>query len=177
MADGSDIRDMSLPETARGDRRRRGGRGRGPARGSRPTRGHADADARLSRRRPAVGRVGRGVLPRRRAHRGLDGSPQGETHPRLRPQRRRDNLGTDRPNADDDSTRVLAGVLSATGVTDPGESVIQTFRFSELTLVVTSERLVKHVGSAVWDEEFEEFAYADITDLDFEGGPLQPRSC
>jgi len=67
---------------------------------------------------------------------------------------------------------VLAGVLSATGVTDPGESVIQTFRFSELTLVVTSERLVKHVGSAVWDEEFEEFAYADITDLDFEEGTV-----
>jgi len=67
---------------------------------------------------------------------------------------------------------VLAGVLSATGVTDPGESVVRTFRFSELTLVVTSERLVKHVGSAVWDEEFEEFAYDDITDLDFEEGTV-----
>ena len=67
---------------------------------------------------------------------------------------------------------VLAGVLSARSVTDPGESVVRTFRFSELTLVVTSERLVKHVGSAVWDEEFEEFAYADITDLDFEEGTV-----
>ncbi|WP_049912082.1 DUF7115 domain-containing protein [Halorubrum kocurii] len=67
---------------------------------------------------------------------------------------------------------VLAGVLSATGVTDPGESVVRTFRFSELTLVATSERLVKHVGSAVWDEEFEEFAYDDITDLDFEEGTV-----
>ena len=67
---------------------------------------------------------------------------------------------------------ILAGVLSATGVTDPGESVVRTFRFSELTLVVTGERLVKHVGSPVWDEEFEEFAYADITDLDFEEGTV-----
>jgi hypothetical protein len=67
---------------------------------------------------------------------------------------------------------VLAGVLSATGVTDPGESVLRTFRFSELTLVVTSDRLVKHVGSAVWDEEFEEFSYADLTDLDFEEGTV-----
>ncbi|WP_164932722.1 DUF7115 domain-containing protein [Halorubrum amylolyticum] len=67
---------------------------------------------------------------------------------------------------------VLAGVLSARGVTDPGESVVRTFRFSELTLVVTSGRLVKHVGSAVWDEEFEEFAYADLTDLDFEEGTV-----
>ncbi|WP_144922153.1 DUF7115 domain-containing protein [Halorubrum salsamenti] len=74
--------------------------------------------------------------------------------------------------ADDVLHPILAGVLSATGVTDPGESVIQTFRFSELTLVVTSDRLVKHVGSAVWDEEFEEFSYADLTDLDFEEGTV-----
>jgi hypothetical protein len=67
---------------------------------------------------------------------------------------------------------ILAGVLSARGVTDPGESVVRTFRFSDLTLVVTSDRLVKHVGSAVWDEEFEEFPYADLTDLDFEEGTV-----
>ena len=74
--------------------------------------------------------------------------------------------------ADDVLHPILAGVLSATGVTDPGESVVRTFRFSELTLVVTSERLVKHVGSAVWDEEFEEFAYEDFTDLNFEEGTV-----
>ncbi|WP_460560067.1 DUF7115 domain-containing protein [Halorubrum pallidum] len=67
---------------------------------------------------------------------------------------------------------ILAGILSATGVTDPGESVVRTFRFSELTLVVTSDRLVKHIGSVVWDEEFEEFPYADLTDLDFEEGTV-----
>ena len=67
---------------------------------------------------------------------------------------------------------ILAGILSATGVTDPGESVVRTFRFSELTLVVTSDRLVKHIGSVVWDEEFEEFHYADLTDLDFEEGTV-----
>jgi len=74
--------------------------------------------------------------------------------------------------ADDVLHPILAGVLSATGVTDPGESVVRTFRFSELTLIVTSDRLVKHVGSAVWDEEFEEFAYDGITDLDFEEGTV-----
>ena len=67
---------------------------------------------------------------------------------------------------------VLAGVLSATGVTESGESILRTFRFSELTLVITDRRLVKHVGSAVWDEEFEEFPYADLTDLDFEEGTV-----
>jgi hypothetical protein len=49
---------------------------------------------------------------------------------------------------------------------------VRTFRFSELTLIVTSERLVKHVGSAVWDAEFEEFHYADLTGLDFEEGTV-----
>jgi len=74
--------------------------------------------------------------------------------------------------ADDVVHPVLAGVLSARGVTGSGESVVRTFRFSELTLVVTSDRLVKHVGSAVWDDEFEEFAYADLTDLNFEEGTV-----
>jgi hypothetical protein len=67
---------------------------------------------------------------------------------------------------------VLAGVLNAAGVTGPGETVTRTYRFSELTLVVTSERVVKHVGSAVWDDEFEEIAYEDVTGLDVEEGSV-----
>ncbi|WP_435359377.1 DUF7115 domain-containing protein [Haloarchaeobius sp. DFWS5] len=67
---------------------------------------------------------------------------------------------------------VLAGVLNASGVTDAGETVSRTFRFSELTLIITSERLVKHVGSAVWDEDYEEYHYADLTSLDFEPGSV-----
>jgi len=67
---------------------------------------------------------------------------------------------------------VLAGVLNAAGVTDPGETVTRTFRFSELTLVVTSERLVKHVGRAAWDEEYEEFPYDSVRDLAFEEGEV-----
>ncbi|WP_224334813.1 DUF7115 domain-containing protein [Haloprofundus halobius] len=67
---------------------------------------------------------------------------------------------------------VLAGILSAAGITDPGETVKQTFRFSELTLVVTSDRVVKHIGAPVWDEDFEGFHYADVTDLTFEDGSV-----
>ena len=67
---------------------------------------------------------------------------------------------------------VLLGVLSARGVAAPDESIVQAFRFSELTLVVTDQRLVKHVGAAVWDEEFEAFPYADLTDLYFEEGTV-----
>jgi hypothetical protein len=67
---------------------------------------------------------------------------------------------------------ILLGVLSARGVTAPDESIVRAFRFSELTLVVTDQRLVKHVGAAVWDEEFEAFPYADLTDLYFEEGTV-----
>lgn len=73
---------------------------------------------------------------------------------------------------DDALHPVLAGILSGRNVTDAGESVLRTFRFSELTLVVTSHRLVKHIGSAVWDEEFEEFPYDELTGLDFEEGTV-----
>jgi hypothetical protein len=67
---------------------------------------------------------------------------------------------------------VLAGVLNARGITDPGETVKQTFRFSELTIVVTSARLVRHIGEAVWDEEYDEYRFDDVTDLDFEEGSV-----
>lgn len=70
---------------------------------------------------------------------------------------------------------VLAGVLSAAGVTDPGETVKRTYRFGELTLVVTSDRLVKHVGSAVWDMEYEEVPYESVTDLDIEEGNVSSQ--
>lgn len=65
---------------------------------------------------------------------------------------------------------VLAGVLNAADITDPGETVKRTFRFSELTLVVTSDRVVKHIGQAVWDEDYEEHHFDDVTDLAFEEG-------
>ena len=74
--------------------------------------------------------------------------------------------------ADDVLHPVLAGVLNGAGVTDPGETVVQTFRFSELTLVVTSDRLLKHVGSAVWDADHEQYHFEDVTGLDFEAGSV-----
>lgn len=67
---------------------------------------------------------------------------------------------------------VIAGVLNAAGAIEPGETVVRTFRFSELTLVVTSARVFKHVGAAVWDDEFEEVAFADVTGLDLEDGTV-----
>jgi len=83
-----------------------------------------------------------------------------------------ETLSVPAKRVDDVLHPILAGVLSESGVTGTGETVVRTFRFSELTLIVTSERLVKHVGSAVWDPEFEEFHYADLTGLDFEEGTV-----
>jgi hypothetical protein len=70
---------------------------------------------------------------------------------------------------------VLAGVLNAADVTGPDETVKQTYQFSELTLVITSERVVKHVGAAVWDEDYEEFHFDDVTSLDVEEGSVSSQ--
>ncbi|WP_049924755.1 DUF7115 domain-containing protein [Halopiger djelfimassiliensis] len=67
---------------------------------------------------------------------------------------------------------VLAGVLNGNDITEPGETVVQTYRFSELTLIITSERLVKHIGSAVWDDDYEEYHFGDVTNLAFEDGSV-----
>ena len=67
---------------------------------------------------------------------------------------------------------ILAGVISAAGITEAGETVHKTFRFSDLTLIVTSKRVIKHIGSAVWDSDFEAFAYSGLTDVDFEEGSV-----
>jgi len=63
---------------------------------------------------------------------------------------------------------VLEGILGAEGILDPDESVVEAFRFSELTLVVADRRVVKYVGNTVWEGEFEAFAYEDLTGVDFE---------
>ncbi len=73
---------------------------------------------------------------------------------------------------DDVLLPVLAGVLSGNGITESGETVVELYRFSELTLIVTSDRLVKHVGEAVWDGDYEDYDYADVTNLAFEDGAV-----
>ena len=65
---------------------------------------------------------------------------------------------------------VLAGILNGNGITETGETVAKTYRFSELTVIVTSERLVKHIGEAVWDSDYEQYHYGDVTNLSFEDG-------
>jgi hypothetical protein len=74
--------------------------------------------------------------------------------------------------ADEVLEAVLEGVLRTTGVIDSEETIQSQFRFSELTLVVTDRTLLKHVGGAVWNDEFETFPYGELTDLDFEEGSV-----
>jgi len=68
--------------------------------------------------------------------------------------------------------RVLQSVLRTANVIESDEAVEDTYRFSELTIVITDRRLVKHVGAYVWDEDFEEFPFGDVTGLDFEEGSV-----
>ena len=67
---------------------------------------------------------------------------------------------------------LLAGVLNARSITNPGEVVHAVFLFNELTVVVTSERVVTNVGTSVWDDEYDEYRYADLTGLEFEEGDV-----
>lgn len=63
---------------------------------------------------------------------------------------------------------VLEGVLLSENLIDGEESVTGAFRFSELTLIVAEQRVIKHVGNAVWEADFESFAFEDLTGLEFE---------
>jgi hypothetical protein len=65
---------------------------------------------------------------------------------------------------------VLAAHLRATGALAEDEQVRGVYRFNELSLVVGTERLLKHVGGAVWSAEHDTHPYADLTHLEFEEG-------
>lgn len=67
---------------------------------------------------------------------------------------------------------VLEGALKANDVLADDEAVERLFRFSELTLVVAGGRVLKHIGASLWDEDFEEYRFDDVTDLQFEGGSV-----
>jgi len=68
--------------------------------------------------------------------------------------------------------RLLQSILRTEDVIDPEESVRDVYRFSELTVIVTDARLVKHVGAYVWDADYEEYPFAEVTGLDFEEGSV-----
>lgn len=69
-------------------------------------------------------------------------------------------------------TLLLEGILGVDGVLDEGESVVGAFRFSELTLIIAENCLVRHIGETVWDEDFTQYEYGDLTGLDFQEGSV-----
>jgi hypothetical protein len=69
-------------------------------------------------------------------------------------------------------TLLIQTILRVSGVIDEEESVAGVYQFSELTLVVAESRLVKHVGSTLWDDDFEVYDYDDVTGLEFEDGSV-----
>jgi hypothetical protein len=68
--------------------------------------------------------------------------------------------------------QLLEGILQVSNVIDREEGVTGVFRFSELTLVVTERQLLKHIGSATWGADFEQFPFDDLTGLQFEEGSV-----
>lgn len=66
--------------------------------------------------------------------------------------------------------RLLEGALRTANVIGDEESVAGAFRFSELTLVITQHRLLRHLGSVTWDGDFESYSFEDVTGLEFEEG-------
>ncbi|MFB6178480.1 MAG: hypothetical protein ABEI77_02000 [Halorientalis sp.] len=76
-------------------------------------------------------------------------------------------------NRDDPVLELLmTGVLRAAGVTGSEETLAGVFRFSELALLVSETSVVKHIGSAVWTEDFEVYAFEELTALSFERGSV-----
>ena len=73
---------------------------------------------------------------------------------------------------DDVLAPLMSGVLRAADATADDEAVLAVYRFSELTLVVTEGRVVKHVGTALWDAEYESYPFSAVTDLDVEEGSV-----
>lgn len=74
--------------------------------------------------------------------------------------------------ADDVLALLFEGILAAADVIEEGELVREVYQFSELTMVVTDGRLLKHVGNVLWDEDFETVPFEDVTGLDVEEGSV-----
>lgn len=76
---------------------------------------------------------------------------------------------------DDALSSVLSGVLSVKGVTTEDEALEEVYRLGELTVIITEQRVIKHIGPDVWDEEFEEYEFEDVTGLDIEEGEVSSQ--
>lgn len=70
---------------------------------------------------------------------------------------------------------VLTGVLRVNHVIDDDETVVHLYRLSELSVILTTKQLLKHVGAAVWDDEYETAPYDEVTGLTTERGDVSTQ--
>jgi len=82
------------------------------------------------------------------------------------------DFGVPGSRADAVLERLIEGTLRASNAIGADEAVTGVFRFSELTLVITEARLLKHLGSVTWDNDFESYGFDAVTGLDFEQGSV-----
>lgn len=76
---------------------------------------------------------------------------------------------------DDALASVLWGVLSVNGVTTEDEPISEVFRLGELSVIITEDRIIKHIGPDIWDEEFEKYDFDEVTGLDIEEGEVSSQ--
>ena len=67
---------------------------------------------------------------------------------------------------------LFRGILRTAGVIETDENIAGAFRFSELAVIVTDARVVRHIGAAVWTDDYQVYPYADLTGLAFEQGSV-----
>lgn len=67
---------------------------------------------------------------------------------------------------------LLASTIKATGTVAADESIIELYRFKELTVIVTDRRLLKHVGRALWADSFDVIEYEAVRDIRIEAGQV-----
>ena len=70
---------------------------------------------------------------------------------------------------------ILGGVFETTGITERGEGIVELYRLGELSLVITDGRVIKHVGGALWDDEYEEYPFESVTGIDVEEGSVSSQ--
>ena len=85
---------------------------------------------------------------------------------------REESFSVSRDRGDAILQRLLQSVLRTQNVIESEESVEDVYRFSELTVIITDKRLVKHIGAYVWDADYEEYPFEKVTGLDFEEGSV-----
>lgn len=67
---------------------------------------------------------------------------------------------------------LLESVVRATDVLEGDESIIELYRLNELTVIVTDQRLIKHVGQALWALPFDSIDYETVRDIESEVGQM-----